>query len=174
MWSELLPWRLTRKQWAAVVLAAAALGWIIWSFAFPSDRERIDDLIESSLSALERGDVASVMEGVSPDFRSYGMGRAELEKLLRNAVKRYGQPDLSALQKEFAIQGPNASCRFTLLATGGGERRRPMRTRWVASFRKEEERWRLTGIRARGDLGRRLQRARDLAEDLGIDLDLDD
>ena len=170
MSTDFFPWRLTRKQWAAAAVAAAALAGVIWSVVYQSDTERIDGLIESGVSALERGNVEAVMEDVSPDFRSYGIGRAQLRKLLQEAVERYGQPDLSALKKQFTIGDGNASCQFTLLATGG-RRRRPIRTRWVASFRKRDAQWNLTGIRAKGRLGNRLERAKELAGDLGIDLD---
>jgi len=171
MSNNLLPWRLTRRQWIAVAIGVAALAGIAWTVLHRSDRERLDDVLESGLAALEEGDVDAAMEDVSPDFQSYGLDRDGLEELLRTAVRRYRQPDLSALKKEFRIQERLASCRFTLLAWGPGDARRPVRTRWTVSFGKTDGRWLIIGIESRSGLGDRLQRARSLADEFGIELD---
>lgn len=170
MSSNLLPWRLTRGQWAAVAVAAVALVAVAGFVLYESDRERLDDLLESTLTALEEGDLDAAMQGVSPEFRSYGLKREQLAKLLDSAIQRYGEPELSALKKEFRIQPPYASCRFTLLAWGPGAGRRPVRTRWVVSFEKTDERWYIIGLESRSGLGDYLQRAKSLADQLDVDL----
>jgi len=170
MTSDLLPWRVTGRQWAAAALAVVALAGVAWLLMHETDRGRLDDLLQSTLVALEQGDVDAAMEGVSPEFQSYGLNRAQLRKLVVTTIQRHGPPDLSALRKEFRIGERYASCRFTLLAWGPESGRRPVRTKWLVSFQKTDNRWRIIGLESRSGLDGYFRRAKALADQLDIEL----
>ncbi len=170
MTGDLLPWRLSGTQWAAAALAVAALAGLAWFLTYETERDRLDDLLETTLAALEEGNVDAAMEGVSPEFESYGLNRAELRKLVETTLRRYGRSDLSVLQKEFRVGESYASCRFTLLAWGVESGRRPARTKWLVSFRKTGNRWRIIGLESRSGLDAYLRRAEALADQIDIEL----
>ncbi|MEF8787840.1 MAG: hypothetical protein V5A84_02105 [Planctomycetota bacterium] len=170
MSNNLLPRRLTWKQWAAAAVAVVALAAVAWVIFYETDRDRLEDLMDSTLAALEEGDAQAAVEGVSPEFESYGLSRAELRRLIENGLQRYGRPELSILKEEFRIAEQYASCRFTLLAWGPEGGRRPVRTEWTVSFQKTDNRWRIIGIESRSGLGEYFRRVETLADQFGIEL----
>ena len=160
------------KKWVAAAVAVLALGGLVWTFTWKSDKEKLSDLLDYTVASLEDGDVEAAMEGVSPEFQSQGIDRDQLARLLRAGLDRYGRPNLLAFKKEFRVGKGVASCRFILLAWDQGSGRQPVRTRWTVSFVKKDEDWYISGVKPTGLSQEYWRMAKSLAGREGLDLDL--
>jgi HAMP domain-containing protein len=133
----------------ALLLVGLLVAAVLASILIDTDRERVTRTIHRTAQALEAGDVSRVMEQVAPDFEQEGMGRAELEELVRVGLEKYGAPRLSIDVAELELAGGRATCRVQAVVSFPevtASRGRFGVTHWQVGLREVEGRWLLARV----------------------------
>ena len=133
-----------------LLLVAGVACYLIVDPLVVTDRERLEALMERGRAAVEAGDDDALEPLVAEDYRFEGRTRPEFLRLCRGVLKKFAPMKVRFLRKEIRLEEDGrASVLLTAVVTPrpGSEWPGPVRTEWVLHFVKEDESWRVSGVK---------------------------
>ncbi len=143
---------ISRKPAALVVLAICgllALGVAVADYLVVTDQEAIVALLERTREAFLQEDLATIVEALGPEFAANRLGRAEVERALRELLRQVELVQLRFLVRQMDLpqQGNVATVTLDVVARGtyAGQDFGLYRARWRLRLRKlPDGRWLLS------------------------------
>jgi hypothetical protein len=132
---------------AAVAIAVLALIDVF----HVSDMERLEALIEEGSAAAAQGDAQAVKGYLSPLYYMDGRTYEQFIPVMERALAKYAPLTVAVISQSIVIMddGKAQALLKTALAPGEGSRLPGLvQTSWEIVFQKEDDEWRVVGVRA--------------------------
>ncbi len=135
--------------YAVAVVALAAVVLILLELLITTDEERILARLDALVAAGEAGDTQAVMELIAPEYDHAGLTREGWNSIAEGYFTFYGPTEVKVLSKEVRVEGKLAVLDIAIFTRSSGTMGFSCRSRWVLSWRKQNDEWWIRQIEPR-------------------------
>ena len=135
---------ISRKHLKVIVaVLAAAIGALLWDWLYVSPAERMRDIVDSMVDAVERGDADALLVDLAPDYLDGDLDKKALQLMARAYFDIYGPTRVTVWSCRIKAEGQTAvaqvAVRTTTPKAPSGPNSAP--SRWRLLFVNCDGRW---------------------------------